>query len=184
MEDFDWSGQEPGSASPDGGRVSPSWTALDAKHVKLGPLTPDSCLRVFLHHRPLSLTCFNGSALAVCQASILCLHLHVLHLRPLLLPSVLGKGGSPSSSPGLPGRLLLRAIPGPAEALPSSAGLWTSLGYQATLNIRRKQGWPRTASSLSFPNDWQVARKRQWEGTPRSITDSKVVLSPSSGPEG
>lgn len=103
MEDFDWSGQESESTSPDAGRVSPSWTAPDANHLKLGSLTPDSCLRGFLHHRLLSLTCFSGSALVVCQASILCLHLHVLHLRPLLLPSVLGKGGSPSSSPGLPG---------------------------------------------------------------------------------
>lgn len=48
---------------------------------------------------------------------------------------------------------------GQLQALPSSAGLLTSPGYQATLNITRKQALPGTAAatSLLFPNGWRVA---------------------------
>lgn len=40
--------------------------------------------------------------LAVCQASIVCLHLQTLHSRSLLLPSACRNGGGPSSGPGFP----------------------------------------------------------------------------------
>lgn len=88
--------------------------------------------------------------LVVCQASMLCLHFQTLCSKRFLLPSACGEGGGPRSDPGFPGTLPLGAAPGPAQALPSSAGLLTSPGYQATLNITRKQALPGMAATNSL----------------------------------
>lgn len=101
----------------------------------------------FLNDRMLDTTCLNGGDPGI-MPSLCPLPLSPnMHSRPLFLPSAWGKGGGPSSGPGFPGRLPPGAAPGPAKAFPYSAGLLTSPGYQATLNITRKLALPRTAAA-------------------------------------